>query len=128
YDAYTHFGRHPTRARALDDKLYLEALISYPRPSSQKLPPDIGYSEILHGIASMAQYRTLATKLTLQNSLHPNQGPKDDPAHPAVYPTGESPKRALIQPEANLLNLIIKRFMSAFAEPSLRESSNLTLK
>src|SRR6266567_501382 len=54
---------------------------------------------------------------TLQNSLHPIQGSKDDPAHPAVYPTGESPKRALIQPEANLLNLIIKRFMSAFAEP-----------
>jgi len=127
-EAYRHFGYTPSRTLALAEKLYLEALISYPRTSSQKLPPDIGYSEILHGIASMAQYRTLATKLTLQNSLHPNQGPKDDPAHPAVYPTGESPKRALIQPEANLLNLIIKRFMSAFAEPSLRESSKLTLK
>ena len=127
-EAYRHFGYTPSRTLALAEKLYLEALISYPRTSSQKLPPDIGYSEILHGIASMAQYRTLATKLTLQNSLHPNQGPKDDRAHPAVYPTGESPKRALIQPEANLLNLIIKRFMSAFAEPSLRESSKLTLK
>src|SRR6266550_1510497 len=127
-EAYRHFGYTPSRTLALAEKLYLEALISYPRTSSQKLPPDIGYSEILHGIANMAQYRTLATKLTLQNSLHPNQGPKDDPAHPAVYPTGESPKRALIQPEANLLNLIIKRFMSAFAEPSLRESSKLTLK
>ncbi len=127
-EAYRHFGYTPSRTLALAEKLYLEALISYPRTSSQKLPPDIGYSEILHGIANMAQYRTLATKLTLQNSLHPIQGSKDDPAHPAVYPTGESPKRALIQPEANLLNLIIKRFMSAFAEPSLRESSKLTLK
>src|SRR6266705_554220 len=127
-EAYRHFGYTPSRTLALAEKLYLEALISYPRTSSQKLPPDIGYSEILHGIANMAQYRRLATKLTLQNPLHPNQGPKDDPAHPAVYPTGESPKRALIQPEANLLNLIIKRFMSAFAEPSLRESSKLTLK
>src|SRR5437899_4509498 len=76
----------------------------------------------------MTQYRSLAAKLTLQHSLRPNQGPKDDPAHPAVYPTGESLRRVLSQPEANRLNLIIKRFMSAFAEPSLRESSKLTLK
>jgi DNA topoisomerase-1 len=76
----------------------------------------------------MAQYRHLASKLTLQPALRPNQGPKEDPAHPAVYPTGESPKRPLIQPEANLLDLIIRRFMAALAEASLRESSKLTLK
>ena len=127
-EAYRHFGYTPSRTLALAEKLYLEALISYPRTSSQKLPPDIGYLEILRGIANMAQYRSLASKLTLNNSLRPNQGPKDDPAHPAVYPTGESLKRRLIQPEANLLDLIIKRFMSAFAEPSLRESSKLTLR
>jgi DNA topoisomerase-1 len=127
-EAYRHFGYTPSRTLALAEKLYLEALISYPRTSSQKLPPDIGYSKILRGIAKMTQYRTLASKLTLQTSLHPNQGPKEDPAHPAVCPTGERPKRALIQLEANLFDLIIKRFMSAFAEPSLRESSKLTLK
>ena len=127
-EAYRHFGYTPSRTLATAEKLYLEALISYPRTSSQKLPPDIGYLEILRGIANMAQYRSLASKLTLNNSLRPNQGPKDDPAHPAVYPTGESLKRRLIQPEANLLDLIIKRFMSAFAEPSLRESSKLTLR
>src|SRR2546426_11125479 len=76
----------------------------------------------------MPQYKYLASKLTLNNSLRPNQGPKEDPAHPAVYPTGEPPKQVLIQPEANLLDLIIRRFMSSFVEPSLRESSKLTLK
>src|SRR5205823_13411719 len=70
----------------------------------------------------------LASKLTLNTSLRPHQGPMEDPAHPAVYPTGESLKQRLIQPEANLLYLVIKRFMSAFAEPSLRESSRLTLR
>ena len=127
-EAYRHFGYTPSRTLALAEKLYLEALISYPRTSSQKLPPDIGYLEILRGIANMAQYRSLASKLTINNSLRPNQGPKEDPAHPAVYPTGEPPKQVLIQPEANLLDLIIRRFMSSFAEPSLRESSKLTLK
>ena len=127
-EAFRHFGYTPSRTVAIAEKLYLGALISYPRTSSQKLPPDIGYSEILRGIANMPQYRYLASKLTLNNSLRPNQGPKEDPAHPAVYPTGEPPKQVLIQPEANLLDLIIRRFMSSFAEPSLRESSKLTLK
>src|SRR5881396_473043 len=127
-EAYRHFGYTPSRTLALAEKLYLEALISYPRTSSQKLPPDIGYSEILHGIASMAQYRTLATKLTLQNSLHPNQGPRQDSAHPAIYPTGESPKRRLLHHEADLLDLIIKRFMATFAESSLLETTKLILR
>src|SRR5438876_3222211 len=127
-EAFGHFGYTPSRTLALAEKLYLRALISYPRTSTQKLPPDIGYSEILRGIANMPHYRYLASKLTLNNSLRPNQGPKGDPAHPAVYPTGEPPKQVLIRPEANLLDLIIRRFMSSFVEPSLRESSKLTLK
>jgi DNA topoisomerase-1 len=127
-EAYRHFGYTPSRTLALAEKLYLEALISYPRTSSQKLPPDIGYSEILRSIAKMAQYRSLASRLTLETALRPNQGPKEDPAHPAIYPTGEAPKRSLIQQEANILDLIIRRFMAAFAETSLRESSRLTLK
>src|SRR5437899_1725541 len=127
-EAFRHFGYTPSRTVAIAEKLYLGALISYPRTSSQKLPPDIGYSEILRGIANMPQYRHLASKLTRNNSLRPNQGPKEDPAHPAVYPTGEPPNQVLIQPQANLLDLIIRRFMSSFAEPSLRESSKLTLK
>ncbi|HVH15977.1 MAG TPA: DNA topoisomerase, partial [Candidatus Angelobacter sp.] len=127
-EAYRHFGYTPSRTLALAERLYLDALISYPRTSSQKLPPDIGYSEILRGISNTAQYRRLASRLTVQASLRPNQGPKEDPAHPAVYPTGELPKRALTQPESNLYDLIIRRFMAAFAEASLRESSRLTLK
>src|SRR5256712_6185731 len=127
-EAFRHFGYTPSRTLAIAEKLYLEALISYPRTSSQKLPPDIGYSEILRGIANMPHYRYLASKLTLQPALRPNQGPKEDPAHPAVYPSGESPRRPLIQQEAKLLDLIIRRFMAAFAEASLRESSRLTLK
>ncbi len=127
-EAYRHFGYTPARTLALAEKLYLEALISYPRTSSQKLPPDIGYSEILKGIATRTQYRPLALKLVNQRPLRPCQGLKEDPAHPAIYPTGESLGRALIQPEANLLDLIIRRFMATFAEASERESSKLTLK
>jgi len=127
-EAYRHFGYTPSRTLALAERLYLDALISYPRTSSQKLPPDIGYSGILRGIAARTQYRSLVSKLTSRTSLRPNQGPRQDPAHPAIYPTGESPKTRLLQPEANLFDLIIKRFMATFAESSLFETTKLILK
>src|SRR5213592_2361323 len=127
-EAYRHFGYTPSRTLALAERLYLDALISYPRTSSQKLPPDIGYSGILRGIAARAEYGSLVSKLTNRTSLRPNQGPRQDSAHPAIYPTGESPKRRLLQPEANILDLVIKRFMATFAESSLLETTKLILR
>jgi len=127
-EAYRHFGYTPSRTLALAERLYLDALISYPRTSSQKLPPDIGYSEILRGIAARAEYRSLVSKLTNRTSRRPNQGPRQDSAHPAIYPTGESPKRRLLHHEADLLDLIIKRFMATFAESSLLETTKLILR
>ena len=126
-EAYRHFGFSPARTLAVAERLYLDALISYPRTSSQKLPPDIGYQDILRGLARRPQYAGLASRLVNRASIRPNQGPKQDSAHPAIYPTGEVPRRALIQPEANLLDLVIKRFMATFAEPSLRQDTKLTL-
>ncbi len=127
-EAFRHFGYTPARSLALAERLYLDALISYPRTSSQKLAPDIGYLEILQGISARPEYRSLAMKLVNQGVLRPTQGPKEDPAHPSVYPTGELPKRILSKPEANLLDLIIRRFMATFAEASLRETNKLTLR
>jgi DNA topoisomerase-1 len=125
-EAYRRFGYTPARTLALTERLYLDALISYPRTSSQKLPPDIGYMEILKGISTRLQYRSLALQLLNQGTLRPTQGPKEDSAHPAVYPTGESPKKNLTEPEANLLDLIIRRFMATFAEACLHETTKLT--
>ncbi len=126
-EAFRRFGYTPARTLALAERLYLDALLSYPRTSSQKLPPDIGYLEILKRISTRPEYRSLALKLVNQGALHPTQGPKEDPAHPSVYPTGESRKRSLSKPEANLLDLIVRRFMATFAEPSLHETNKLTL-
>ncbi len=126
-EAYRHFGYSPAKTVAMAERLYLNATISYPRTSSQKLPPDIGYYEILGGIGTRGIYSALASKLAGRSGLRPNQGPKQDPAHPAIYPTGEFPGGSLTQPEAKLLDLIIKRFMATFAEASPRESTRLSL-
>ncbi len=126
-EAYRHFGYSPARALAFAERLYLDALISYPRTSSQKLPPDIGYVAILQGIASQASYRPLVAKLMTRGYLRPNNGPKDDPAHPAIFPTGESPKRPLSGGEAKLYDLISRRFMATFADSNLKMSSRIIL-
>ena len=126
-EAYRHFGNSPARTLALAERLYLDALISYPRTSSQKLPPDIGYAEILKGIASHAEYRPLVAKLMTEGDLRPNNGPKEDPAHPAIFPTGESPKGPLLGGEAKLYDLISRRFMATFSDPSLKTSLRVIL-
>ena len=126
-EAYRHFGYSPARTLAFAERLYLDALISYPRTSSQKLPPDIGYEEILQGIASYPDYRPLIAKLIIRGDLRPNNGPRDDPAHPAIFPTGESPKRPLLGGEAKLYDLISRRFMATFADSSTKTSSRIIL-
>src|SRR6266704_1322845 len=126
-EAYRHFGYTPSRTLALAERLYLDALISYPRTSSQKLPPDIGYGEILQGIASHANYRPLVAKLMMRDDLSPTNGPKDDPAHPAIFPTGEFLRRPVSGGEAKLYDLISRRFMATFADSSLNTSSRIIL-
>jgi len=126
-EAYRHFGFSPSKTLALAERLYLDALISYPRTSSQKLPPDIGYAEILQGIGSRVEYRSLVAKLMARGDLRPNNGPKDDPAHPAIFPTGESAKKSLFGGEAKLYDLILRRFMATFADSSLKTSSRIIL-
>ena len=46
-EAYGLFGYTPMRTSNIAQRLYLDALISYPRTSSQKLPPAINYEAIL---------------------------------------------------------------------------------
>lgn len=125
-EAFRHFGYSPSRTLATAEKLYLAALISYPRTSSQKLPPDIGYENILRGLAQR-EYRSLAEKLLGTGKLYPKQGLKDDPAHPAIYPTGEVLSRSSVGPEAKVFDLIVRRFMSTFAQPAVHQSTRATL-
>ena len=127
-EAYRHFGMTPRYSLGIAERLYLDALTSYPRTSSQKLPVSIGYQRVLQGLSKDSNYSQSAKKLLSQQSLHPNEGKKTDPAHPAVYPTGTLPKRSLESKESNLYDLIVKRFMATFAPPATRETVKVTIK
>ncbi len=127
-EAYRHFGMTPRYSLGIAERLYLDALISYPRTSSQKLPASIGYQRVLQGLSKDSNYSQSAKKLLSQQSLHPNEGKKTDPAHPAVYPTGTLPQRSLESKESKLYDLIVKRFMATFAPPATRETVKATIK
>ena len=126
-EAYSLFKYTPRRTGDMAERLYLDALISYPRTSSQKLPPSINYEAILKALSREPKYQRLAAELFKLGKLAPNEGKRDDPAHPAIYPTGNLPERALGGPEGKLWDLIVKRFMATFGEPAVKQSVKVTI-
>jgi DNA topoisomerase-1 len=121
-EAYRVFRYSPTRTLGIAQRLYLDALISYPRTSSQKLPSSIGYQNILNKLSKSPIYFNAASELLSKPILKPNEGKKFDTAHPAIYPTGNLPDKPLVSSERNVFDLVVKRFFSVFGEPPLLQS------
>lgn len=120
-EAYRVFGFQPWKTQKIAEKLYLEGLISYPRTSSQKLPPSIGYRNILQKLGSNKSYSESVEGIfeyaASGKGLWPRQGKKADPAHPAIYPTGAPPAN-LTSDAKKVYDLIARRFISTFGPPA----------
>ncbi len=121
-EAYQLFRYTPMRTSSVAQHLYLAALISYPRTSSQKLPPEIGYATILKKLGRILEYKQDAVELLAKPELKPNEGKKIDPAHPAIYPTGNLPEKSLNSAERRIWDLVVRRFMAVFGEPAAIQS------
>jgi DNA topoisomerase I len=119
-EAYKFYGLNPARTLQIAQSLYLAGLISYPRTSSQKLPPSIAYKEILNKLAKRYKVESLITK------EHPIEGKKTDPAHPSIYPTGEF--QILAGEDEKIYNLIVKRFLSLFCDDAIIDKKKVTAK
>ncbi|MFZ0896388.1 MAG: DNA topoisomerase I, partial [Candidatus Nitrosopolaris sp.] len=127
-EAYRVFRFSPSYTLSIAEKLYIAALISYPRTSSQKLPTSINYKKVISGLSKIGYpYTNLATTLLEKDHLTPNEGSKSDPAHPAIYPTGEKPKGKLDGVELKLFDLIVRRFLATFGDPSISEQTTVTI-
>ncbi|MCH7568394.1 MAG: DNA topoisomerase I [Nanoarchaeota archaeon] len=99
----------PSRTLRIAQSLYLDGLISYPRTSSQKIPDEIKPKEILKKLSKNYEQTKFATR------KNPVEGKKSDPAHPSIYPTGEF-SSFKDNEEQKIYELIVKRFISAFAQ------------
>lgn len=126
-EAYRLFRLSPGYTLAIAEKLYLRALISYPRTSSQKLPPSINYAKVLAGLAGVSLYSQPASALLSKEEgrLVPNEGLMADPAHPAIYPTGVAPRLSGL--EFKVYDLIAKRFLATFGDPAVTERTEVSI-
>ena len=120
-ESYRVFGITPKQTLSIAQELYTNAYISYPRTSSNQLPESLDYKEIISGIRKQKQYENFAKQLLFKRELKPNNGKKTDPAHPAIFPTGEIPKK-LGERERKIYDLIVKRTLATFSDKSKRET------
>ena len=127
-EAYRIFKISPVITLSIAESLYLAALISYPRTSSQKLPPSIGYKQILEQLCInyVTKYENIIKDLLRRKFLVPYQGDEEDPAHPAIYPTGVKQNKLSIL-QQRILDLIIKRFLSTFGNIAVIKYSEVSV-
>jgi len=125
-EAYRTLKIKPKNTLQFAQDLYINGYISYPRTSSQQLPESIGYKKIIKQLEKNPLYAPLCKILNKKSTLKPNNGKKDDPAHPAIYPTGVLPSK-IEGKEAKLYDLIVKRFLATFGDNAIRESVNVEL-
>jgi DNA topoisomerase-1 len=122
-ECYKNFRFTPKKTQKIAQSLYESGLISYPRTSSQKLPPSIDFRGIL---SRLNNAYPLAGEILKKKKLSPVQGKKKDPAHPAIHPTGELKK--ITKTEKRVYDLIVHRFISHFSEKAVKESIKAEIK
>jgi DNA topoisomerase-1 len=116
-EAYKNCGFTPSQTLRVAQSLYLAGAISYPRTSSQKYDASIGYDKILK---KLKKY-TAAVKYAVNKK--PTEGTKVDPAHPAIYPTGDVKK--VPERDKKIYDLIVKRFVSCFCDSAVIENKKI---
>ena len=125
-EASNVFGLSPKRTLEIAQKLYIEGLTSYPRTSSQKFK-DTDLKAILKKLEKMPNYKSLVLKVyDVNKKLIPKEGRKDDPAHPAITPTGEVSKKLEGQ-EFKVYDLIVKRFLAVFGTDALKQTTKILI-
>jgi DNA topoisomerase-1 len=125
-ESYRSLRINPRETLRIAQDLYTSGYISYPRTSSQVLPQELGFPGILKDLAKQPPYKDLAAELLKQKTLTPNNGPKTDPAHPAIFPTGVAPKNPSAR-NAAVYDLIVRRFLATFSTPAVRETQTIVI-
>jgi DNA topoisomerase-1 len=125
-EAFKTMGLQPSHTLRLAQDLYEAAAISYPRTSSQQLSEKLDLKKILSQLASQSAYAKSALELIERKRFTPHNGPKKDPAHPAIHPTGVKPGKVSLE-SLKLYDLIVKRFLATFAPSAQREKLKITL-
>ncbi|MHA1792503.1 MAG: DNA topoisomerase I [Promethearchaeota archaeon] len=122
-EANASHGFSPAKTLRVAEKLYLNALISYPRTESEIIPDDIDIKGILDGLKKINEFSGNASEILSLGKFQPARGKKKDDAHPPILPTGEEPSQVdLSRDEKKLYKLITERFLALFGKAAVVES------
>lgn len=122
-EAYKLYKLSPSTTLQIAEKLYLGAYVSYPRTESQRLPPTINLKQILRKLETNNHFKKSARLLLSQRTLKPHNGRKNDPAHPAIHPTGKLPYN-LAKNDYKIYSLICRRFMACLGLSAFQKIQN----
>lgn len=119
-------GYAPAKVQSIAQDLYDRALISYPRTSSQKLPSGLDPKKIIRKLRDNSSLQEAAESILSKKTLSPNEGSKDDPAHPCIYPT-RAPQNKLDEEKWKVYELIARRFLATFSDSAKIVSQKIGL-
>ncbi|MCB2173273.1 DNA topoisomerase I [archaeon] len=125
-EAYKHHKLSPSATLKAAESLYLGAFISYPRTESNKISSSIGIKEILENLAKNPAYEGEAKELVQEKRFKSRPGKGDDPAHPAIHPTGQRPRR-LKDEEQKVYDLVVRRFLASLGKPLVQLKTDVTV-
>jgi len=125
-EAYSLFKFKPEYTLKIAENLYLNGYISYPRSSSQKLK-NVNPLPILLSLQKIPFYKNFVDEI-LKDKIVVYEGEKDDPAHPAIIPTEETPDFSkLSKHEIMIYDLITRRFLVCLSKPAIRKKYEIVL-
>ncbi|MCW4012882.1 MAG: DNA topoisomerase I [Candidatus Bathyarchaeota archaeon] len=125
-EAYRHHKLNPSATLKAAESLYLGAYISYPRTESNKIPSSIDVKEILGNLAKNPAYESESKMLIQEKRFKSRPGKGDDPAHPAIHPTGQRPRR-LKDEEQKVYDLVVRRFLASLGKPLVQLKTDVTV-
>jgi DNA topoisomerase-1 len=126
-EAYRYFGYSPSRTLRIAERLYLNALVSYPRTSSQQFSTSINHKVILKKLGKNKEFKTRTEKILEKGKLVPSKGKKKDPAHPPIHPTGDKTTSRLRSEDKNIYQLVVCRYLALFGSPAVKKSLRLDI-
>ena len=121
--ASSSVGVSPARAMRIAEDLYMDGFISYPRTDNTVYPKSLPVRELLKSISQVPAFKE-AAPLAERETLEPTRGKKETTDHPPIYPTQALDPSVLPDDgHRKIYELVVRRFLATFADPSVSEST-----
>ena len=121
--AASSVGVSPARAMRIAEDLYMDGFISYPRTDNTVYPKSLPVRELLRSIAQVPAFKE-AAPIAEREQLEPTRGKKETTDHPPIYPTQALDPNVLPDDgHRKIYELVVRRFLATFADPSVSEST-----